>query len=175
MPEGPNSPSPLAGEGLGSGGRAAVAAHKTLSEVLARKALLLDRARLMRSNPTDAERKLWSILRAGRLEGLRWRRQEVIDDLYIADFICFEHRLVVEADGGQHAGNHHDVERDAYLTAQGFRIFRFWNNDILANSDGVAARILDAIESSGAQTRADPTPQPLSHKGRGAFEGAHNG
>jgi very-short-patch-repair endonuclease len=129
----------------------------------------------MRSNPTDAERRLWSILRAGRLEGLRWRRQEIIDDLYIADFICFEHRLIVEADGGQHAENAYDAERDSYLIAQGFRILRFWNNDALTNSDGVAEAILHAIDSSGAQTRAGPTPQPLSRKGRGAFEGAHNG
>ena len=175
MPEGPNSPSPLAGEGLGSGVRAASAAHKTLSEVLARRALLLDRAREMRSNPTDAERRLWSILRAGRLEGLRWLRQEVIDDRYIADFLCYEHRLIVEADGGQHGDNPHDAGRDIYLTAQGFRILRFWNNDILTNSEGVVTSILDAIDSSGAQTRADPTPQPLSRKARGAFEGAHNG
>src|SRR3546814_11177176 len=83
MPERANSPSPLAGEGWGSGDRDASAAHKTVTHALARKALLLDRARAMRSNPTDAERRLWSILRAGRLEGLRWRRQEIIDDLYI--------------------------------------------------------------------------------------------
>ena len=129
----------------------------------------------MRSNPTDAERKLWSILRAGRLDGLRWRRQEIIDDRYIADFICFEHRLIVEADGGQHAESVHDEERDKYLTGQGFRILRFWNKDILVNSGGVAEAILHAINSSGAQTLADPVPQPLSRKGRGAFEGAHNG
>jgi very-short-patch-repair endonuclease len=169
------SPSPLAGEGLGSGVRAASAAHKTVTDVLARKGLLLERARAMRSNPTDAERRLWSILRAKRLADLRWRRQVIIDDLYIADFICFEHRLIVEADGGQHAENPHDSDRDAYLTTQGFRILRFWNNDVLTNSDSVAEAILRAIDSSGAQTRADPTPQPLSRKGRGAFAGAHNG
>ncbi|MGQ3099444.1 MAG: endonuclease domain-containing protein [Sphingopyxis solisilvae] len=146
-----------------------------MTDVLARKALLLERARAMRSNPTDAERRLWSILRAKRLTDLRWRRQEIIDDLYIADFICFEYRLIVEADGGQHADNVYDADRDAYLTAQGFRIIRFWNNDVLTNSDGVAEAILHAIDASGAQTRADPTPQPLSRKGRGAFEGAHNG
>ena len=83
--------------------------------------------------------------------------------------------MIVEADGGQHGDNPHDTERDTYLTAQGFRILRFWNNDILANSERRAASILDAIDSLGAQTRADPTPQPLSRKGRGAFEGAHNG
>ena len=175
MPARANSPSPLAGEGLGSGVRAAPAAHKTLFEALSRKSLLLARAREMRSNPTDAERRLWAILRGKRLADLRWRRQVVVDDLCIADFICFERRLIVEADGGQHAENLHDAGRDAYLTAQGFRILRFWNNDVLTNGDGVAGAILDAINSSGAQTRADPTPQPLSRKGRGAFEGAHNG
>ena len=175
MPGGPNSPSPLAGEGLGSAARAAAAAHKLLSQALARKALLLDRARHMRSNPTDAERRLWSLLRAGRLEGLRWRRQEVIDDLYIADFLYYGHRPIVEADGGQHGDNVYDAEREAYLTAKGCRILRFWNNDILANSEGVVASILDAIDSRGAQTRAAPTPQPRTRKGRGAFEGAHNG
>src|SRR3546814_512405 len=157
MPERANSPSPLAGEGLGSGDRAASAAHKTVTHALARKALLLDRARAMRSNPTDAERRLWSILRAGRLEGLRWRRQEIIDDLYIADFICFEYRLIVEADGGQHVENAYDADRDAYLTAQGFRVLRFWNNDVLTNGDGVAAAILVAIDSSGPHP--DPDPQ----------------
>ncbi len=175
MPARGQSPSPLAGEGLGCGVRAASAAHKTVTDVLARKALLLDRVRDMRSNPTDAERRLWSILRAKRLADLRWRRQVIIDDLYIADFICFEHRLIVEADGGQHADSLYDGERDSYLKSQGFRILRFWNNDVLNNSDGIAEAILDAIDSSGAQTRADPTPQPLSRKGRGAFEGAHNG
>jgi very-short-patch-repair endonuclease len=175
MPARGQSPSPLAGEGLGSGVRAASAAQKTVTDVLARKALLLERARAMRSSPTDAERRLWSILRAKRLADLRWRRQVIIDDLYIADFVCFEHRLIVEADGGQHSESPYDADRDSYLAAQGFRILRFWNNDVLNNCDGIAEAILHAIDSSGAQTRADPTPQPLSRKGRGAFEGAHNG
>src|SRR3546814_18592896 len=129
----------------------------------------------MRSNPTDAERRLWSILRTGRLEGLRWRRQEIIDDLYIADFICFEHRLIVEADGGQHAENAYDANRDTYLTAQAFRILRFWNNDVLTNSDGVADAILDAIDSSGAQPRAEPSPPPPPRTGSRAFGVANNG
>jgi len=175
MIDGGHSPSPLAGEGLGSGVRAASAAHKTLTDALARKATMLERARHMRSNPTDAERRLWSILRAGRLAGIRWRRQQIIDDLYIADFICFEHRLIVEADGGQHAESTYDEQRDAWLVEQGFRILRFWNNDVLTNGEGVAEAILHEIESPGAQTRADPTPQPLSRKGRGALTGAHNG
>src|SRR3546814_14219366 len=86
----------------------------------------------------------------------------------MAYFICFEYRLIVEADGGQHVENAYDADRDAYLTAQGFRVLRFWNNDVLTNGDGVAAAILDAIDSSGAQTRADPTPQPLRSEERRA-------
>ena len=128
----------------------------------------------MRRTPSVAERVLWKLLRGRQLEGCKFRRQVPVGP-YIADFLCFEHRLIVEADGGQHADNAHDGEGDSYLKSQGFRILRFWNNDILANSDGVTASIVDAIDSLGAQTRADPTPQPLSRKGRGAFEGAHNG
>ncbi|WP_082737192.1 endonuclease domain-containing protein [Sphingopyxis granuli] len=136
---------------------------------------MLERARHMRSNPTDAESRLWSILRGGRLAGLRWRRQQIVDDLYIVDFVCFAHRLVVEVDGGQHAGNEYDKRRDAWLQSQAFRVLRFWNSDILTNREGVAEAILHEIESPGARTRANPSPQPLSRKGREALEGAHNG
>ena len=128
----------------------------------------------MRANPTDAERKIWYLLRHRRLDELRWRRQEIIDDLYIVDFICFEHRLIIEADGSQHSDNKQDQARDACLKSEGFEVLRFWNNDILTNIEGVAETILHAIGIIGAQTFADPTPQPLSHKGRGAFESASN-
>ena len=123
----------------------------------------------MRANPTDAERKIWYLLRHRRL-GERWRRQEIIDDLYIVDFICFEYRLIIEADGSQHSDNKQDETRDAYLKAQGFTVLRFWNSDILTNIEGVGEALLDAIGNSTAQTRGDPTPQPLSRKGRGVLE-----
>ena len=125
----------------------------------------------MRTNPTEAERKIWYLLRHRRLsEG--WRRQEIIDDLYIVDFICFEYRLIIEADGSQHSDNKADETRDAYLKAQGFSVLRFWNNDILSNIEGVGGAVLDAIEISAAQTCGVPTPQPLSRKRRGALESA---
>jgi very-short-patch-repair endonuclease len=103
-------------------------------------------AKAMRRNPTDAERRLWSILRAGRLEGLKFKRQQPIAG-YIVDFVCLELKLIVEADGSQHAEPEADTTRDAALTALGYRVLRFWNNDILTNPDGVARMILaSAVE-----------------------------
>ena len=97
-------------------------------------------AKSLRTNSTDAERKLWSLLRGGRLTGLKFKRQVPVDG-YILDFVCFEHRLVVELDGGQHAGSEADQVRDAHFRAAGFRIVRFWNNDVLGNIEGVYARL----------------------------------
>jgi very-short-patch-repair endonuclease len=139
-------------------GRAASAAHKTLAEAQARSALLIQRARHMRANPTDAERKLWHLLRDRRLEDLKWRRQFIVDDRYIVDFACLSHRLIIEADGGQHADSREDAQRDDWLKAQGFTILRFWNNDLLTNIAGFADAIMAAVESFGAQTRATPHP-----------------
>ena len=102
-------------------------------------------AKTMRRNATDAEKKLWSILRGKRLEGLKFKRQQPIAG-YIADFVCFEHKLLVEADGGQHSESKRDKERDAALSAAGYRTLRFWNNDILLNPEGVAATILAAVQ-----------------------------
>ena len=148
-----NGPSPLAGEGLGRG-----------NDPGPTRKQLLDRAKAMRAAPTDAERRLWHILRAKRLEGYKFRRQVPIDS-FIADFVCLQRRLIVEADGGHH-GERADSKRDAYLKAQGFRILRFWNNDILDNEEGVAESILAAL--------AAPLPNPSPAKGRGAI-GARNG
>ena len=133
----------------------------TLAKVLARHELLKKRARQMRANPTDAERKIWYLLRDKRLSELRWRRQQVIDDRYIVDFICFEYRVIVEADGSQHAESQADVERDAWLARQGFTVLRFWNNDVLTNIEGVAETIIAATRNITAQTCGDPTPDPL--------------
>jgi very-short-patch-repair endonuclease len=77
-------------------------------------------ARRLRANGTDAERKLWSILRAHRLEGLKFRRQQPIDG-YVVDFVCFEARLVIEADRGQHSESRSGAVRDAHLRRAGFR------------------------------------------------------
>jgi very-short-patch-repair endonuclease len=156
-----DNPSPLAGEGGPQGrvwGSAASAAHKTLAQVQARSKLLIKRARYMRANPTDAERKLWYLLRDRRFEHLKWRRQFIVDDRYIVDFACLAHRLIIEADGSQHADSREDALRDDWLKSQGFTMLRFWNSDVLTNIAGVADAIMAAVESFGAQMRATPHP-----------------
>ena len=93
--------------------------------------------KILRKRPTDAEQLLWKQLRLKQLEGLKFRRQQPLDN-YIADFVCFERRIVVEVDGGQHAiQKEDDVLRDTYLTQQGFQVLRFWNNEVLQNINAV--------------------------------------
>ena len=104
----------------------------------------IENARSLRRSMTDAERTLWRRLRDRRLEGHRFRRQEPVDH-YIVDFICFESRLIIEVDGGQHSESVFDAKRDAYLRSRGFRVLRFWNNDVLSNPDGVCRAIIDAL------------------------------
>jgi len=98
----------------------------------------------MRTEPTDAERKLWALLRIRLLAGNKFRRQVPVGP-YIADFLCYEARLIVEADGGQRGTTPYYEKRDAWLKAQGFRILRLWNNEILSNEEGVAQAILAAL------------------------------
>ena len=98
----------------------------------------------MRSAPTEAEDRLWQTLRAKRFEGFKFKRQQPVDH-YIVDFVCLASRLIVEADGGQHAENPDDKRRDDYLRAQGFRILRFWNNEIFDNEEGVCEAILAVL------------------------------
>jgi very-short-patch-repair endonuclease len=100
-----------------------------------------EHARRLRRDATDAERRLWSALRDRRLRGYRFRRQYPIGD-FIVDFACTRHHLVVEADGGQHADSQRDLRRTAWLESEGWRVLRFWNNDALANTDGVVETIL---------------------------------
>ncbi len=71
-----------------------------------------------------------------QMEGYKFRRQQTIDN-YIVDFVCFENRLIIEIDGGQHAENEKDVERDKYLSKNGFKVLRFWNNEVFTNIKGV--------------------------------------
>jgi very-short-patch-repair endonuclease len=90
----------------------------------------------MSANPTEAERRLWALLRDRRLAAFKFRRQQVIEP-YIADFACFGERLIIEADGSQHADDKDDARRDAFLRSQGFRVLRFWNNQVLGESEAV--------------------------------------
>src|SRR5579863_3200701 len=98
------------------------------------------RARTMRRMPTDAERKLWYALRDRRMQHLKFRRQAPIGP-YVVDFLCIEHRLIVEADGERHAESARDAARDAWLARNGYKILRFWNRDILTAQENVLATI----------------------------------
>jgi very-short-patch-repair endonuclease len=98
-------------------------------------------AKDMRREPTEAEAVLWRILRDRRLSKLKVRRQAPIPP-YIVDFVCFEHRLIVEADGSQHAENPRDGKRDAFLAAEGFTVVRFWNHEILDDARVIEDTIL---------------------------------
>lgn len=91
---------------------------------------------------------LWQALRDRKLEGFKFKRQVPLDG-YILDFVCFEARLIVEADGSQHSENARDVERDRHFRAQGFRILRFWNDEIVRELDAVCQRILMELRNTG--------------------------
>ena len=104
-----------------------------------------ERARELRQDATDAEPRLWSALRDRRLRGYRFRRQHPVGD-FIVDFACTRHRLIVEADGGQHADNEADRRRTSVLEADGWRVLRFWNNEVLSNTNGVIEAVLRALE-----------------------------
>lgn len=119
---------------------------------------LLPLAKRMRREPTEAEIRLWSILRAGRMDGAKFKRQEQIGD-YIVEFVCSAEQLIVEADGSQHVENHADEARNAWLKSQGFRILRFWNDDILRDTDAVGAAIHAALRP--------PLPNPSPARGEG--------
>jgi very-short-patch-repair endonuclease len=94
-------------------------------------------AKNLRKNSTDAEVLLWQRLRARQLNGIKFRRQQPCKN-FILDFLSFEKRLIIELDGGQHAQERHkDIERDRFLSENGFRVLRFWNNEVLKNIDGV--------------------------------------
>ena len=118
---------------------------------MARHHFLTSRSRALRKNATDAERKLWSVLRRRQLNGFKFRQQVEIDG-YVVDFLCAERRLIVEVDGGQHSPER-DARRTAYLEGQGFLLIRFWNNDVLQNLDGVWTTIEEALSTPPHPTR----------------------
>jgi len=96
-----------------------------------------EKARELRKKSTDAERLLWRHLRAKQLEGLKFRRQQPIGD-YIADFVSFDKQVIVEVDGSQHVVRKaKDDHRTKWLEERGFKVLRFWNNDVMKNIAGV--------------------------------------
>ena len=103
-----------------------------------------DTAKSLRRSQTDAEKLLWSVLRNGK-QRCKFRRQHPVDH-YIVDFICIERSLVIELDGGQHAVDK-DAVRTRYLEQRGYRIIRFWNDEVLRNKEGVFQAILKALET----------------------------
>ena len=106
-----------------------------------------NRARRLRRDATDAESRLWLKLGDRRLSGFKFARQRPIGP-YIVDFVCRDRKLIVEVDGGQHADNVRDRIRDDNLAAEGYRVLRFWNTDVLSNMDGVLITILAELESN---------------------------
>ena len=126
-------------------------------------------ARKLRKNQTDAERRLWFVLRDRRLVGYKIRRQRPIGP-YIVDFACVEHRVVIEVDGSQHAENAADEMRTKWLEHQGWRVLRFWNNDISNNRDSVLEAILDALKPSPTQPCGLGPPSPAERERENLLE-----
>jgi very-short-patch-repair endonuclease len=133
------SPSPRGERGWGEGGS------------------LLEYAKFLRSHQTEAEQRLWYYLRAGRFMGLKFKRQKPIGP-FIADFVCLELRLVIEADGSQH-GDERDRQRDAWLQGNGFTVLHFWNNEVLAQTEAVLEQIRQVVHA------LSPGPSPACGRG----------
>ena len=132
-----DSPSPLVGEGgasrseaTGEGFAPQTPSHRPVAK------RIRNFAKKMRHEPTDAELAMWRLLRDRRLAQFKFRRQ-VPFRKFILDFVCFEKRVVIEIDGSQHASSERDAARDSILMSEGFRIERYWNNDVLQQPSAV--------------------------------------
>jgi very-short-patch-repair endonuclease len=119
---------------------------------------MLNKAKTLRTNQTEAEQRLWFHLRAHRFMGLKFKRQKPMGR-YIVDFVCIERRLIIELDGGQHTEQvAYDQHRDAWLHSQGYTVLRFWNNEVMQQLEGVLEQIRGAIALS-------PGPSPTCGRG----------
>jgi len=122
-------------------------------------------AKKLRKNMTDAERLLWQHLRNRELGGYKFRRQRPIGP-YIVDFVCLDKKLVVEVDGGQHAGQMElDTKRFDYLKEKGYRVMRFWNNEVLTETESVLTVILSSLDGNVAHSY--PLTPAISPRGEG--------
>ena len=151
-----NLPSPLAGEGAERQRREAGEGARVLAKT----------ARKLRSQMTDAERKLWFALKDRRFQSFKFRRQVPIGP-YVADFLTFGSRLVVEVDGGQHAESARDIKRDRWLAENDFRVVRFWNNDVLSNLEGVLAALATELQNTPHPTSRLRSTPPSPARGEG--------
>jgi very-short-patch-repair endonuclease len=115
-------------------------------------------ARRLRKHSTDLEQHLWRHLRGRQIEGFKFRRQQPVGR-YVVDFVNLEKKVVVEVDGGQHALNPGDKIRDEWLRAEGYKVLRFWDNQVFSNLQGVLENIRDALLT--------PHPAPLPQGERG--------
>jgi very-short-patch-repair endonuclease len=126
-----------------------------------RRGKILDNAKILHSHQTEVEKRLWYHLRAHRFMGLKFKRQKPMGR-YIVDFVCVERRLIIELDGGQHAERMaYDQQRDTWLRNQGYRVLRFWNNEVMQQLEGV----LETIRSAILQSALSPSPSPTSVRG----------
>lgn len=131
---------------------------------------LTKRAKEMRRDMPEPERRMWHQLRAGRLLGIKFRRQKVIGP-YIADFVANEPKLVIELDGETHAGREpQDAERTRYLRQQGYYVVRFSNREVTRNMDGVLLELIELIlDMRDGKLEGSPPPPTPSPKGEGAI------
>ena len=156
-------PSPTGGEGTEQASREP------------RPSLATTRARALRSQMTEAERKLWFALRDRRFANFKFRRQVPLGP-FIGDLVCFGARLVVEVDGSQHADSPHDERRDRWLVANDFLVKRFWNNDVLMNIEGVLTVLLEVLHERTPHPARAARGRPSPAGGEGiefAARGAH--
>ena len=148
MHESDNAPSPLAGEGRPQAGERG---YNSLS---------LARAKALRQNQTEHERKLWQHLRGKRFAGFKFRRQQPMDH-YIVDFVCHQQQLIIELDGGQHGEDRvviHDEKRTEYLERSGYQLLRFWNHEIMRQLPDVLDRIDYALTTPLPAAARRPSP-----------------
>ncbi len=151
-PAGSRPPSPARGEGNEP------AASKVSSSV--------KRARALRSNLTDAERKFWYALRDRRFVNFKFRRQVPVGPFF-ADFVCYDSRVVIEVDGGQHAESSSDARRDRRFAANDFLVLRFWNNDVLSNLEGVLMVLLESLQERTPHPARAERGRPSPARGEG--------
>jgi valyl-tRNA synthetase/very-short-patch-repair endonuclease len=148
----------------GAGGKGLFGQHPDTT----RNAALMSHAKAMRDEMTAQEWKVWEVLSGKKLEGFKFRRQQTVGN-YIVDFVCMEEKIIVEIDGGQHDEKRktYDAARTAYLESLGYRVLRFWNNEVTETLEGVYTTILKALKDS-------PPPPPASGGDKNTHAGAHH-